>query len=111
MAKLEELLEKRKKLDALIQQAKAKEAAQKRKDETRRKILVGAAVLEAVAAGSFPEEDLKKILDTRLVRPGDRALFGLPQPKRSSSSPRTEPLASCRVPDNHGRSPAKSFPS
>jgi relaxasome subunit MobC len=78
MAKLEDLLEKRKKLDALIQQVRAKETAQKRKDENRRKILVGAAILEEVAAGSFPEEDLKKILDARLVRSGDRALFGLP---------------------------------
>ncbi len=78
MATLQELLEKRKKLDAQIQAARSKETARKRKEDTRRKILVGAAILEEVAAGGFPDEELRKILDARIVRPEDRALFQLP---------------------------------
>lgn len=78
MVKLQDLLEKRKKLDAQIQAVRSKEVARKRKEDTRRKILAGAAILEEVAAGGFPEEKLRKILDARIVRPGDRALFSLP---------------------------------
>lgn len=78
MATLRELLEKRKRLEAQIQKVRSREAAQKRKEESRRKVLIGAAMLEEVAAGSFSEEDLKKILDARLVHPSDRTLFNLP---------------------------------
>jgi hypothetical protein len=77
MVRLQDLLEKRKKLDAQIQAVRSKEVAKKRKEDTRRKILVGAAILEEVAAGGFPEEKLRKILDSQIVRPGDRALFQL----------------------------------
>ncbi|MFQ3617568.1 MAG: mobilization protein [Cyanobacteriota bacterium] len=98
MASLQALLEKRKKLEAQIQQARSKEAAQKRKEETRRKILVGAAILEEVTAGTFSESELRKILDARLVRSGDRLLFGLPpkanppnKPERSPNKQQSQP--------------------
>ena len=52
--------------------------AQARKDDTRRKILVGALVLARVEQGRFAESDLREWLDAALTRADDRALFGLP---------------------------------
>ena len=49
-----------------------------RRDDTRRKILVGAIVLDRVAAGSLDPATLKSWLDAGLNRPADRALFDLP---------------------------------
>jgi hypothetical protein len=46
--------------------------------DLRRKILVGAIVLERVAAGEIPKQDLHRWIDSRLTRPDDRALFDLP---------------------------------
>ena len=49
-----------------------------RKDDTRRKILVGAVILAKVEQGDFDERQLQRWLDKALVRADDRALFGLP---------------------------------
>lgn len=51
-----------------------------RRDDTRRKILVGALVLTQVENGDYARERLRKALDTFLTRPGDRALFELDSP-------------------------------
>jgi hypothetical protein len=53
--------------------------------DTRRKILVGAAVLTALELGSdvppfSSPSDLTRWLDGRLTRPHDRAVFELPIP-------------------------------
>ncbi len=52
-----------------------------RKRDTRRKILIGAAVLAAVDHGGVPALDnqraLLQWLDDRLTRPHDRAVFDL----------------------------------
>ena len=48
-----------------------------RKDDTRRKILIGAIVLARVEHGWLPEAELRTWLDAALTRPDDRALFGL----------------------------------
>ena len=59
-----------------------------RKRDTRRKILVGAAVLAAVEHNGIPALgtalELLEWLDTRLTRPHDRAVFDLA--RRSTSS-------------------------
>ena len=47
-----------------------------RKDDTRRKILVGAVILAKVEQGDFDERQLKRWLDKALTRADDRALFG-----------------------------------
>jgi len=73
---------------AALQQARAAKArAEARKlapllkseraEDTRRKILVGAAVMSAVSRGEMPQERLQALLDTFLQRPDDRALFNL----------------------------------
>ncbi len=46
--------------------------------DLRRKILVGAIVLEKVKAGEIPKEDLRRWIDPKISRADDRALFDLP---------------------------------
>ena len=62
-------------------EARKRAAAQRRTraDDTRRKILVGAVVLDQVARGHVKNEQLRQWLDDALVRDDDRVLFGLPQ--------------------------------
>ena len=75
--KLERLLEKEAQLKAQIQQAKAAERTLEKKKDTRRKILVGAAVLARVEHGEWPKADLLEMMDGFLSRPNERELFGL----------------------------------
>ena len=76
-AKLEKLLEKEAQLKAQIQQAKAAEKTLERKRDTRRKILVGSAVLARVESGRWPKEDLLSMMDGFLTRENERDLFEL----------------------------------
>lgn len=59
-----------------------------RKQDTRRKILVGATILAAVEHDGVPElrgpRDLHDWLDARLTRPHDRAVFNLVRRANSS---------------------------
>lgn len=63
---------------------KSLESRRERKADTRRKILVGAAVLARIERGLIPEAELRDWLDEALTRPDDRALFGLLERSRSS---------------------------
>jgi hypothetical protein len=54
------------------------ESRRARRDDTRRKILVGAIVLAKVEQGILAESVLKGWLDGALERADDRALFNLP---------------------------------
>ena len=53
------------------------ESRRSRKEDTRRKILVGAIVLAKVEHGEISEAQLHQWLSEFLTRPDDRALFGL----------------------------------
>jgi hypothetical protein len=71
-------------LDAKINQLKARKAAEEarlrkklKKDDTRRKILVGAYFLDQAERNGTTDELFKK-LDGFLIRNADRELFGLP---------------------------------
>ena len=77
-------------LEAKLKQAKAKkqqiearkralETKEERAKDTRRKILVGAAILAKVDRGEWPKDKLLAMLDLALTRPGDRALFDFPE--------------------------------
>lgn len=57
---------------------RALEVKRARKEDTRRKILIGAIVMARIEQGRFPEADLQAWLDEALTRPDDRALFELP---------------------------------
>jgi len=75
-------LEKRlKQAKAKKQQAEArKRSAEQKKtraEDTRRKILIGAAILARIERGEMAESDLSDILRGFLTRPADRDLFDL----------------------------------
>ena len=76
--KLKKLLEQRKALDAKIQLEQNRESEKKRKETTRRKILVGAAVLDEIGKNEKLKADIDKLLNSFLTKNNDRALFGLP---------------------------------
>lgn len=78
-SKLDKLTVKRQQLNAQIQALKAQESKQKRKEETKKKVLVGSVVLKMLETGEMPQERLAQILDKHLTRDADRALFELPQ--------------------------------
>ena len=56
------------------------ESRRVRRDDLRRKILVGAVVLAKVEQGGFQQATLQEWLDAALTRADDRALFGLTPP-------------------------------
>ena len=76
--RLEQLLKKREELSAQIQKIRAREATQKRKEDTRRKILLGALVMEMIERGELEQGKIWKRLDGFLTREIDRKLFDLP---------------------------------
>jgi len=57
--------------------ARTVEGRRTRREELRRKILVGAVVLAKVEAGEIEEKTLKQWLDPAVTKEEDRALFGL----------------------------------
>lgn len=92
--KLDKLLEKERQLREQIRLEQNKQKCQERKIDTRRKILVGALVLEWVRQGQWKEEDLLRALDGFLVREHDRALFGLSTPTATPAPEPEKPAAS-----------------
>ena len=80
--KIQTLEERLKQLKAKQQRVAARkrtlESRRTRRDDTRRKILVGAIVLAKVDQGVIEEGQLRSWLEGALTRPDDRKLFGLP---------------------------------
>lgn len=58
--------------------AKREAAALARKQEDRKKVLLGVAVLAECSDWAGVDARLRGVLDRRLTRPDERALFGLP---------------------------------
>lgn len=54
------------------------ESRKSRKEDTRRKILLGAIVLARMERGEISESTVRQWLSAALTRPDDRALFNLP---------------------------------
>lgn len=78
LSQLEKLKKQKAILEARIQKAEAMNKERHRKEETRRKILLGAYYLDKIRNnGTF--ESVKKEMDEFLTRNSDRALFGLPK--------------------------------
>lgn len=63
------------------------ESHRSRRDDTRRKILVGAIVLAKVEQGALERSALYRWLDEALTRADDRALFGFAPIEASGSRP------------------------
>lgn len=57
---------------------RAIESKKKRADDTRRKILAGALLLETIEKNQEEKKRVMKMLDDFLTRKDDRELFGLP---------------------------------
>ena len=79
IAALEAKLKQAKNKKQLIE-ARKRAVVQKfeRRQDTRRKVLVGAVILARVERGEWPEDKLHALLDKHLTRADDRALFDLP---------------------------------
>lgn len=79
--RIDSLEDRLKVLKAKRQKIEARErtvvARRSRREETRRKILVGAIVLAKVDQEVLPESTLRGWLDKALTRSDDRALFNL----------------------------------
>ncbi len=76
--KLEKKIKQRDILNAKIRQLQARENKKKRKEDTRRKILAGAAVLDEAKNNAAYKKSLYELIDRFYYRDDDRALFGLP---------------------------------
>jgi large subunit ribosomal protein L7/L12 len=85
--RLEALEAKRDQLNARIQALRAREQAQHRKDDTRRKILIGGMVLKMAKSGEMPETRLHQLLDKYLDAERDRALFELGPKQKAEPAP------------------------
>ncbi|MHB1016194.1 MAG: mobilization protein [Desulfurivibrionaceae bacterium] len=86
--RLKKLEARREKIADEIARVKAREAAQNRKEDTRRKVLLGALILSMVEKGEWPKEKVDSALARFLTRPQDRILFNLPPVEYYA--PRTE---------------------
>ena len=75
--RLDDLLKKREQLNAQIQKEKNKQSQQKRKEDTRRKILLGALMMDMMKKGELDEKKILKRLDGFLTKEMDRKLFDL----------------------------------
>lgn len=75
---LEKLKAQQAKLAARIQAAEARVKVSERKQDTRRKILIGAYYLDEARKNDDGLAGLKEKLDGYLKRDSDRGLFGLP---------------------------------
>ena len=85
--KLKQAKARKQKIEA---QKRAAERKVERNQDTRRKILVGAAILAKINRNEWPMEKLQAMLDLTLTRDDDRALFDLPamkteKPKKTTS--------------------------
>ncbi len=65
--KLDELLKKREQLNAQIQKERNQQSKQKRKDDTRRKILLGSLMSEMMKKGELDSLKIRKRLDSFLT--------------------------------------------
>lgn len=77
LSALERLEQKQAQLKAQIQNLKSRTRKDEERQQTRRKILVGAYYLEQ-AEKTKKLDDIKKLMDTFLTRNSDRTLFDLP---------------------------------
>lgn len=75
--RLEQLRKKQDQVKAQIQQVLAAEKAAEKKRKTRRRFLLGDAVITQVMSGELADFDLYAVMDRFLVQPDDRALFRL----------------------------------
>lgn len=82
--KLAQAKERAKKMEAA---KKAREAKSERSKDSRKKTLLGVAVLQAVKAGRMTEGQMLSLVDAGLTRDTERAVFGLPPREAAAAAP------------------------
>lgn len=87
MADIEKMKKQLEQIKARIKAAETREAKKKRAEDTRRKVLVGAIVLEEARQNSKLGVQLTALLRDKLTRPHDRALFGLDKLDKTTDTP------------------------
>jgi hypothetical protein len=97
--KLEKKIKQRDILNAQIRQLQARENKKKRKEDTRRKILAGAAVLDEAETNVAYKNALYELLARFLTRDDDRALFALPPLPDSQIKPAKTPPEKPKAPE------------
>ena len=78
-SKMETLKAKKEQIEARIKNLEAKERLKQKKQDTRRKILIGAMITEQMGKTEETKSKVMASLDGFLTRPMDRELFGLPE--------------------------------
>ena len=76
--RISKLEAQRDRLNAKLQRERARESAEARKADTRRKVLVGAGVEAAVKRGLLDRAAVYDALDKVTTKDRDRAALGLP---------------------------------
>lgn len=79
-ARIETLRSRRAQIDAEILRLHARDKTQIRKDETRRKILIGALIINEMEGRQDFNDWVHSLLARKLSKPRDRALFGIETP-------------------------------
>lgn len=86
--KLDELKKKLEQTKTRLAALERAAAVKARKEDTRKKILIGGTVLARVSRGELSNDELTVWLDGFLTRDYDRRLFGLPpKERRETESP------------------------
>lgn len=75
--RIETLRSRRAQIDAELLRLEAKAKAEDRKTDTRRKILIGAVVMQEMEKRPDFATWMRKLIGQRLTRSRDRALFGM----------------------------------
>lgn len=76
--RIESLRSRRAQIDAELTRLEAKARGEARKADTRRKILIGALVLQEMTSNPDLEKLVMELAAERLTKPRDRDLFQLP---------------------------------
>lgn len=79
--RLTKLLAKKARIERQLKALEMQKRKQKRREDTRRKIIAGALALEHAQLDTDFAAILGKLLNRYVTRPEDRALFGLPERK------------------------------
>lgn len=74
--RIEALRSRRAQIDAELARLQAKARVLARKEDTRRKILIGAIMMQEMASRPDFDRYVRSLLFDRLEKPRDRALFG-----------------------------------
>ena len=102
-SRLQALLKKAEQLQARIELEKQRQKIRSRKDDNRRKILYGVAVLAAEQADLIDKTMLRDLLDQFITAERDRIFLGLEQPGPVEEPAKPEPAK----PETQDPEPAK----